>query len=238
MNKLITSIVIITLVVFTFAYKDAVGGAQNKKTDVKPEQGIPIKHILQQQLSRYEQRVKKQFSTTVNITVSCKDKTISKQLKSYLLRELREINDISITDDMLKSDWGINLTVIPIVINEANIGYAISTVITKPNYIHKEILQAYLNCETYVFGDADRAIKQNKEKWSEIYKYAIAYDTSTLRVCHNDKIKSECQELIALFDMEQIEHCRKIHKELKKINKKEFDRLKKVLNKKKTITND
>lgn len=226
MKKLIMSIVIITLVVFTFVYKDAVGGAQDKKQEIKAEQVITKEQIdfYEREIASYEEKTL-DFSTTVNISISYDDKSNSKVIESYLLRELREIKGVDIANEIPSSDWLICLIVLPI----NSIGYAVSIEILQPNYVSEAVNGIFDLCEG-MSNDTDR-IKEFRKRNPDLEKGVMKYCGSKLRVISKDKLKNTCQEIIAKFDIEHIEPSRKTHQLSQKFDKKLIDIYKSELEK-------
>lgn len=143
----------------------------------------------------------------VFLRVAGKDETISNQIKSYLLRELREIKDVVVVDDIYEADWAFEITTHPVVINDNYVsGYALSWVLLEPKFIKKMVDGAFIKCEYF------------SEEFKQAFEKTVVFNTGGLRILPASDLKS-IQSLITDFDIQHLEPERQSKRELNELRK-------------------
>lgn len=148
------------------------------------------------------------YSTKIKINISANDK-IKGELTSYLTRELRELNDVTIVDK--KADWVLEILGIDLETkNGYKNGFCISVIILKP-FGNGDLIVAFLQDTTI-----------ERTQWSNLAKAVYSINTNTdvflnaysfcgswIRTGAPDEMKKVCQGVIADFDSEYLEPERK-----------------------------
>jgi len=151
-------------------------------------------------VARAESGNANQFFVKVKVSVSA-DENIKGQVESYIKRELRSLQDVTLVDE--GADWELSILALEVSTKGGyKSGVIISAVILYPfkNQMVSEMFQ-----EKY------------KEFGTNLTKGLYWGPFHWLRTTSNDKLRSLCVELIADFDSEKLEESRKQHREIMKI---------------------
>lgn len=141
-----------------------------------------------------------QFSAKVQVSVSADD-NIKGQVESYIKRELRSLQDVTLVDE--GADWELSIVAMEVSTKSGyKSGVILSVVILSP--FNNQMLSGMLQ-EKY------------KEFVTNLTKGLYWYPGHWLRIDSNDQLRSLCVELVADFDSKKLEESRKQHREIMKI---------------------
>jgi len=151
-------------------------------------------------VARAESGSANQFHAKVQVSVSAND-NIKGQVESYIKRELRSLQDVTLVDE--GADWELSILAMEVSTKGGyKSGVIISVVILSP--FNNQIVSGMLQ-EKY------------KELGTNLTKGLYWYPDHWLRAGPVDQLRSLCVELIADFDSQQLEESRKQHREIMKI---------------------
>lgn len=142
----------------------------------------------------------RQFSAKVQVSISA-DESIKSQVDSYIKRELRSLQDVTLVDE--GADWELNIIAMEVSTKAGyKSGIVLSVIIISPfkNQIVSEMFQ-----EKY------------KDFGATLTKDLYRHPDHWLRAGPNDQLRSLCVELIADFDSKIIEEVRRQYREIIKI---------------------
>jgi hypothetical protein len=135
----------------------------------------------------------------VKVSVSA-DNNIKGQVESYIKRELRSLQDVTLVDE--GADWELSILAMEISTKDGyKSGVVISAVILR--LFDNQMISVMLQ-EKY------------RELGINLTNNLYWYSGHWLRAGSNDKLRSLCVELIAHFDSEELEVGRKLHREVAK----------------------
>jgi len=138
-----------------------------------------------------------QFSATVQVLVSADD-NIKGQVESYIKRELRSLQDVTLVDE--GADFVLHVVAMEIFTTN---GY-------KRGVVLSVLILSSFNSQSISWILKD----EYKELGASLTKDLYRYSEHSLRSGSNDQLRSLCVELIADFDSEKLEEIRKQYREL------------------------
>ncbi|WJW76086.1 hypothetical protein QVG61_03055 [Thiohalobacter sp. IOR34] len=156
--------------------------------------------ILFGNVARAAQGSANQFSAKVKVTVSADD-NIKGQVESYIKRELRSLQDVTLVDE--GADWELSILAME--------------VSTKGGYTSGVILSVVI-LSTFNNQMVSGMLQEKyKELGTNLTKGLYLYPDHWLRAGADDQLRSLCIKLIADFDSEKLEESRKQYREIMKI---------------------
>ena len=117
------------------------------------------------------------FSAKVKVIVQHDSKSVVDTMYSYITRELRSLNDVTIVSD--NEDYKINLLMLDVTVGGRLVGYAVSTTFLQPAKCTYK--QQYLNGTPVVLD-------------------CISIQGSYIVVVPSDKLKENAQQIVVDFD--------------------------------------
>lgn len=159
-------------------------------------------------IANTEEKAEVEPVAKVYVSIVGGDVAVANQVKSYLLRELRELKDVEIIDNLKEADSAFLLTMTPIEFNKMIYGHAVSWVLLEPNVIKKYMNLGFAN---YV------EIVSEEEKQS--FETIMSFLTGGVLILQKDSLK-DIQSLITDFDIEFLEPMR----QLKRKEKEQMDK--------------
>ena len=166
--------------------------------------GIVIANI---QEKRAETKTEEKPIAKVYISIDSEDKTILNQVRSYLLRELREIKDVQVVDNRSEADYAYVLVMVAVIVDNTNIGYGVSYALIQPNIIEEWMDSVFAEC-TESFD----------EETKQYFESSLVYLTSGVRLISKDNLES-IKSLITDLDIHYLEPERQQKRKVKKILK-------------------
>jgi hypothetical protein len=138
------------------------------------------------------------WSAKVEIKISA-DSELKSEIESYVKRELRDLHDISLTEDSTAADYRISIVAIPLQSKSGiQTGYALSTVITCP-----------LKGETMMWVIFASGGDTNKlPGLSTNFTEYVTIEDHNLLITDPDHLKSTCEKLVANMDADCFEPAR------------------------------
>lgn len=150
--------------------------------------------------ARAESGSAKQFSAKVQVSISANE-SIKSQVDSYIKRELRSLQDVTLVDE--GADWELNILAMEASTKAGyKSGVILSVVIISP--FNNQIVSEMLQDKYKEFGTTlTKGLYRDPDHW--------------LRTGPNDQLRSLCVELIADFDSKIVEEARRQYREIVKI---------------------
>jgi hypothetical protein len=143
---------------------------------------------------------RKRFSATVNVSVSASD-DIKGQVESYIKRELRSLQDVSLVDE--GGEWQLSILAMEVSTKGGHkSGVILSVVILTP--FNNQLISSMFEEEYRDFG-------------TNFTEGLYLYPEHGVRVGSNEELRSLCFELVADFDSKHLEKSRKQHREFQKM---------------------
>ncbi|MHC4068757.1 MAG: hypothetical protein ACYSR8_04155 [Planctomycetota bacterium] len=145
------------------------------------------------------------FRTTVKLKVSCGNKALKNQIYSYISQELRSLGDVTVVDDD-ESEWVYQIIAVE---QEYFVGDRKKTGNVMMSLVTLRRSNLYVNLE-------ERLNKEDYENLKKRCSSLFFVSKHDLRSTPKTALQGICKEVVAQFDVEDLEIERKVWQEMDK----------------------